>query len=143
MTTFVLDASVATKWLLPAVGEPLAEEARHLVKRYARSEVQFLVPDLFWAELTNVLWKAVRRGRCTPDDAQSSLSHIQQFNIPTTSCFGLMDQALTLAMRFDRTAYDCFYIALALATNAAFVTADERLANAVATRLPVRWLGAL
>lgn len=35
------------------------------------------------------------------------------------------------------------YLALAIATDTPLVTADERLANAVALYAPVRWLGAI
>lgn len=63
MNTYVIDASVAAKWLLPASGETLTQEAAELLKRYAGGEVRFVVPDLFWAELANVLWKAVGQGR--------------------------------------------------------------------------------
>jgi predicted nucleic acid-binding protein len=37
--------------------------------------------------------------------------------------------------------YDSIYTALAVNSNAQFVTADERLANALAAYLPVKWLG--
>jgi predicted nucleic acid-binding protein len=35
------------------------------------------------------------------------------------------------------------YIALAVQSGTDLVTADERLANAVAARLPVKWLGGI
>jgi predicted nucleic acid-binding protein len=39
--------------------------------------------------------------------------------------------------------YDSLYVALAVQTNAQLITADERLANALAARFPVKWLGAV
>ena len=48
----------------------------------------------------------------------------------------------SIAITFDRTVYDSLYVALAISHNTSLVTADERLANAVAARLPVKWLGA-
>ena len=64
MTQFVIDASVAAKWFLPPAGEPLADEALRLLAGYADGRFRFVVPDLFWAECGNILWKAVRQGRC-------------------------------------------------------------------------------
>jgi predicted nucleic acid-binding protein len=45
-------------------------------------------------------------------------------------------------MIHDRTVYDSIYVALALQYKADLFTADERLANALAARFPVKWLGA-
>jgi len=59
----VVDASVAAKWLLPAAGEGLLDQANRLVALHVRRELQLLAPDLIEAELGNVLWKAVRRKR--------------------------------------------------------------------------------
>jgi predicted nucleic acid-binding protein len=55
----------------------------------------------------------------------------------------LMEQALPIALNFGIALYDCLYVALALQAKADLITADERLANAMAARFPVKWLGAL
>jgi predicted nucleic acid-binding protein len=39
--------------------------------------------------------------------------------------------------------YDGLYVSLAVASKATLVTADERMANALAAHFPVRWLGAI
>ena len=65
MTTVVLDASVAAKWFRPPADETLLEEALDLLGRYTKGEVRFIVPDLFWPEFGNILWKAMRQGRCS------------------------------------------------------------------------------
>ncbi len=46
-------------------------------------------------------------------------------------------------MVFGRSVYDSIYLALAVESAGQLVTADERLVNAVAGRLPVIWLGAI
>jgi len=73
VTTVVLDASVAVKWVLPPANEDLVPEAVDLLRRYAQQEVRFVVPDIFWAEFGNVAWKAVRQGRWTVGEAQSEI----------------------------------------------------------------------
>ena len=55
MTTFVLDASVAVKWAIPVEEEALTSESVRLLKRYRDGEIDFVVPDIFWAEVANVL----------------------------------------------------------------------------------------
>lgn len=141
MKTLVLDASVAAKWFLPATGETLTDEAAELLRRYAVGDFRFLVPDLFWAELANVFWKAVRQGRWSQSSAETALRAARDRNIPTVSAIVLMDDAFSIALSFDRSVYDSLYVAAAIAAKTHLVTADERLANALAAHLPVKWLG--
>lgn len=143
MSRIVVDASVAAKWFLPGNGETLAEEAFRLLRRYAKGEIRLLVPDLFWAELGNLLWKAVRQGRCTKTAAEVALASLKERKLPTVSTLALLDLAFAIALAFDRTLYDSLYVALAVHSEGELVTADERLANALAARLPVQWLGAM
>jgi predicted nucleic acid-binding protein len=143
MKRFVLDASVAAKWFLPASGEPLSEQALDLVTRYAKGQVRLAVPDFFWAEFANVLWKAVRQGRWSRASAEKALSQLAHHRLPTVPTVKLIDEALSIACTFERPVYDCVYVALAVALNATVITADERLANAMAPHFPVEWLGAI
>ncbi len=143
MRNVVLDASVAAKWFLPRAGEPLADEALALLRRYAVGDVEFTVPDLFWAEFGNILWKCVRAGRLSEKLAADALSGILHDSLPTVSGRDLADDALAIALSTGRTVYDAMYVALAVQRNAAFVTADERLVSALATHWPVKWLGVL
>jgi predicted nucleic acid-binding protein len=55
----------------------------------------------------------------------------------------LIDSAFQIATAFERTVYDCLYVALAVHSNAQLITADERLANSLAAQFPVKWLGAI
>jgi predicted nucleic acid-binding protein len=142
VNTLVVDASVAAKWVLPPANEALVPEALRLLDLYAKGQVKFLVPDLFWAELGNVLWKAVRQQRLTSAIAMQAVNTMRSRGLPTVASERLLPDALPVAISTGRTLYDCLYVALAMASHAQLVTADERLANAVAARLPVKWLGA-
>ena len=143
MTALVLDASVAAKWFLPRAGEPLAEEAVALLRRYAEGAIQLTVPDLFWAELGNILWKAVRAGRIPEKAATEALTGILGYALPTVGGRELSEDALAIALSTGRTVYDAMYVALAVQRGCTFVTADERLVNSLATHWPVRWLAVL
>ena len=143
MKTFVLDASVAAKWCLPAKDEPLASQARRLLDAYSRAEIGLIVPDLFWPELGNVLWKAVRMGRLSSGDAYSALEFLRALKIPTYLSSDFLPETLHLALFYGRTFYDSLYATLADNSSVELVTADERLANALAAHLPVKWLGAI
>ncbi len=143
MTSYILDASVAAKWFLPAAQEPLAIEAQRILKEYATGETDFAVPDLFWPELGNIYWKAVWQGRIHAAQATAALTAMSKHRIPTHPTEPLLDGALALAISHDRPVYDCIYLALAILTRKSLLTADERLANALAARFPIRWLGSI
>jgi len=143
LKTFVLDASVAVKWAMPSAKEPQTHEAVELLKRYVRGEVDFVVPDLFWAEVGNVLWNGARRGRWNRSDAETGAADFIARGFVTVPSLALMPEALRLAFAYDRAVYDCLYVALAVQTKTEMITADERLANALAAHLPLKWLGAI
>lgn len=139
----MVDASVAAKWLLPAAGEDLCDQANHLLDRYVGLELQLLAPDLLGPELGNVLWKAVRRNRISTAKAEHSLRRFADLSIAVVPSADLLFQSLQISLSCDRSFYDCLYVALALATSTELITADERLVNALGSRFPIRWLGAL
>jgi predicted nucleic acid-binding protein len=142
LTAFVLDASVAVKWALPSAKETLTAESLQLLKRYIDGDVNFIVPDVFWAEVGNVLWKGVRQRRWPQVVAERAVRDIRDRNFFTVSCLELLPEAIKIAFAHDRSVYDCLYVALAIRYKIEMITADERLANALAARLPVKWLGA-
>lgn len=142
MNTFVLDASVAVKWAVPLAQETLTAESLYLLKRYTGGEINFIVPDVFWAEVGNVFWKGVRQRRWQQTVAERAASDMRKRNFFTVSSLDLVTDALKIAFANDRSVYDCLYVALAIQFQVDMITADERLANALAARLPVKWLGA-
>jgi predicted nucleic acid-binding protein len=142
LITLVLDASVATKWAMPAAREPLTHESLRLLDRYVSGEVAFVVPDVFWAELGNGLWKGTRQSRWRQDEAEAVAADMKARDFKTVSSLALLDEALRIAFAHDRAVYDCLYVALAVQSKTDLITADERLANAMAAHLPVKWLGA-
>jgi predicted nucleic acid-binding protein len=142
MTLFVLDASVAVKWFLSPKDERLTAEALALLRSYVQKEVQFIIPDLFWAEIASAFWKAIRLGRFDKTSAQVALSYLGSCDLRAYSTLGLLDRAFEIATAFDRSVYDSLYVALAVHSRAPLITADERLANALAAHFPVKWLGA-
>jgi predicted nucleic acid-binding protein len=140
---FVVDASVGAKWVSPELIEPLADRADQFLRDYMTGAVEIVVPDLFWLEIGNVVWKATHRGMLTHALAQRALEVIINRDFPTLPSRTVLPDALTIAVDFGRSVYDSTYVALAVATGSQLLTADERLVNALGSRFPVRWLGTL
>jgi len=143
LNVLVVDASVAAKWLLPAAQETFVDAANRLFAEEVQCSVELIVPDLFWIEIGNILWKAVRKERFTRAQAEESMETARMWAFPTFSASLLLSKALAISVQYDRSFYDSIYLALAASENATLITADERLANSVAAYLPVRWLGAI
>ena len=143
MNRFVIDASVALKWSLPARDEAFTAQAENLLTDYRNTEATFFVPDLFWLEIGNALWKSVWKGKIVQAQAEKGYAEISELQIPTVPSMDLVPQAMQLAIAHGRSVYDSLYVVLALQAKAELITADERLANALAARFPVKWLGAI
>ncbi len=138
----MVDASVAAKWCLSPRWEDYSEQAIELLASCTGGDTQVLVPDLFFAEMGNVLWKAVRKQKISSTGASAALKLLRDLDLVAFPTIDLVEESLKLAMEHNRTVYDCIYVALAVRSSTDFITADERLANALAAYLPVKWLGA-
>jgi predicted nucleic acid-binding protein len=124
MTPHVVDASVVIKWF---VDEVHAEAARRL----QADQYELFAPDLFWSESGNILWKKVRRGELTPDQARLIRGALEQQPINTFPSRLVLELALEVAFDSNRTVYDSCYLALAMLTDCQLVTADQKLFNAL------------
>ncbi len=118
MTALVVDASVVIKWV---VIEKDSEQAQQLRRR-----CRLVAPELVVAEVADLLWKKIRLGEFSLSEAQEAAGFIRETGIEIRPMLGLLGDAIRLADRIRHPAYDCIYLALALATGIRFVTADER-----------------
>lgn len=141
MKRFVVDASVGFKWIVPNIYEPLSEQAVRLAELRYERQVELIVPEFFWIELSNALWKAARAKKIDAIAFDRSQELLRLSDIPSFPSRALLPSALLIAAEFDRSVYDSLYIALAKESSCQLITADEKLVNAVASKLPVVWLG--
>ena len=80
-------------------------------------------------------------GQVDPRRCGGSAGHVDGHNVATIPTLDLLEEAFSIAATFERTIYDSLYVALAVRLKAQLVTVDERLANALAAHLPVKWFG--
>ena len=140
MSDCVVDASAGIKLFLV---EPLADRADALFASLtATPPARLYVPDLFYIECTNILWKYVRRFGYSPEAAQQDVADLVRLPLQIASTAALAEAALELALAQGTTAYDAAYVALAQKLSLPLVTADEALVRRLkGTGLDVRWLG--
>lgn len=117
--TLVIDANIAVKWVVPETG---SIEAVAL-----RSQFAFIAPDLLVPECVNILWKKVRRGEITREEAAIAGRLLRHADIELVPMRGLLEQSLDLAVSLDHPAYDCVYLTLARTREVRLITADARL----------------
>ena len=138
MPYVAVDASLAAK---VAFAEQYSVETTALFGLWAGSEFQPVAPPLIIEELTNSVYKRLRRGDISLDDALNALVVLLELDIEVRDVGPA--QALSLAHEHSLlAAYDGFYLALAKDRGCELWTADERLYNAVRVSLPwVHWIG--
>lgn len=114
----VIDASIAIKWVISEEGTDAALRLR---------QHQLFAPDLLIPECASILWKKVRRQELAPAEALLAAQALERVEIQLEPMRPLLEPATRLAIALNHPAYDCVYLALALAINCDFITADEAL----------------
>lgn len=137
---WVVDASVGIKLF---VNEELSEEATALFDGLTQEPpVHLYVPDLFYPECANILWKYVRRYNYPAGDARDALQTLGDLSLRPIASSLFLNDALNLALDREVSAYDACYVALADNLEIPLVTADNRLVRKLdGCGVDVRWLG--
>jgi predicted nucleic acid-binding protein len=138
---YILDASVAAKWFLRGAAEGLIEQSTALLRDYIGGKVTLAVPDLFWPEFGNILWKATKQTRVSLQHAAEAIKLLRTYGLLSYPTEMLIEDAFSIAAKFDRSVYDSVYVALAILQNMPLITADERLVSSLSPHVPVMWLG--
>lgn len=130
---YVLDSSVALKWVLP---EPFCDKARQLRDDYRNLVHELVAPDIFLAEVAHALARAERRKIIPVGDAAKLLADI----LTTAPLFhpfrNLLSRGVAIASQMRVGVYDCLYVALAEREHCQFVTADDKLVNNLQAHFP-------
>lgn len=122
--SFVVDASIAGAWLLP---DEENEFAAQVMSRMADEDA--LAPDLLQHEMRSILLSAERRGRIDGDLVYTALSRFRGLPLRLVSRSDDVE-VVRVARRYQLSAYDATYLALALLENAPLATLDRKLATA-------------
>ena len=128
--SLIIDASMAVSWHVSR-NDPseagLAQQAIHAVMAAGA-----LVPNLWFVEVSNALLTAERRhisDRLAMTRFFADLDALP-ITVDSWSPGDVRSENLSLARRYDLSAYDATYLELALRTNSPMATFDQKLANA-------------
>src|SRR2546426_11155840 len=121
---FVLDASVAVKWVLP---ESESAKALWLRDEFRNRVHELIAPDIFLVEIAHALTRAERRGILQPREASAKLADVLTTSPDLCPHGSFLLRAVEISSRFRIGVYDCLYLALAEQEQCEFITADQRL----------------
>lgn len=137
----VVDTSIALKWVLE---EADSNKADTLLAEWIKKGMLIIAPNLLAYEITNALYRKVRKGEITLDRAKEALAEISlaEIEFDFSSDFTLSTRAIELANQYNLPAtYDSHYLALAERKGCELWTADLRMWNSVKGKLNwVRWM---
>jgi predicted nucleic acid-binding protein len=118
--SWVVDASIAVKWVIPEALSDLADRVRDGAE-------DVLAPDLLLVEVANALWRKTTAREISAREADAAFDLVRRSGIDLRPAGPLLPRAMDLARRLDHPVYDCVYLALAEREEATLVTADQRL----------------
>lgn len=125
MTVYVIDASVASRFLLV---EDLSDKAGLFLEDFLREAFDLKAPKLVIYEIGNTLWKAVKQGFINLDEAQEKISHFLGLRIDAVE---LNEEECREVLRWsvenDATYYDSVYVGFSKKIGATLLTADDTL----------------
>jgi predicted nucleic acid-binding protein len=135
----VIDASVVLKWLFD--DEECVSQAIMLRDDfYLRETIRIMAPRLLAYELVNGIVVAARKKRIPQDKATEALNDLLALNIELREIEPLL--SLELAFRYNLSAYDAAYLALAKSEKCELWTGDKVLYKAVKEDpSAVKWIG--
>ena len=130
MTRFVLDNSVAMRWLMPSVRKPDQKYAEKVLE--SMGDAVALVPELWHLEASNVLLRSERNGEVTSGEVEAFISRVDNLSIRVDSstwkqAFG---STMSLARAYNLTSYDAAYLELAIRKSLMLASLDKALTNA-------------
>lgn len=121
---FILDASVALKWVLFEADSPAANRLRDDFKQ---GNLELLAPDTLPVEIAHALTRAERKGVIAKGQAAVLFADVVTPAPDLRAHLDLLPRAIDVSSDRRIGVYDCLYIALAEREQCPVVTADQRM----------------
>jgi predicted nucleic acid-binding protein len=130
---YVLNASVALKWVLTEPDTPKALSVRDDFRKQIH---ELLAPDVFPVEVAHALTRAERKGLIRPPQAARLLADVLSTPMPLHPYRPLLPRAVAISSALRCGVYDCLYIALAEREGCEFINADDKLLKNLGAQFP-------
>jgi len=122
---YVIDASVASRFLLV---EDLSDKAELVLEDFLKGALDLRAPKLVIYEVGNTLWKSVKRGFISLDEALEKFSYFSELKIDSINLSGIEHkEVLEWSVKKDVTYYDSVYVRSCKKVGGTLLTADDIL----------------
>jgi len=130
MTGFVLDNSVAMRWLLETPKVSDQKYAENVLK--ALSEHDAVVPNLWHLEAGSVVLGAEKRGEITVGESERFITQLENLpiHVDAMTAHQAFSRTLNLARTYKLSSYDASYLELAVREGLPIATLDKSLRKA-------------
>lgn len=134
MSTYVLDASVAARFLL---FEVLSDKAEHVLEDFMDGKIDLVAPELLIYEVGNVLWKAFKQGFVNLQDAKEKISYFLKLGIDFVKLEGEdYENMIVWSIKNNVPYYDAAYIVVTEKIKGVLLSADNTLCEIACKEVP-------
>lgn len=134
MTVYVIDASVASRFLLV---EEFSDRAELVLNDFIAGSSDLKAPKLITFEVGNTLWKAVKQGLINLDEAMQKLSYFLELRIDSIELTEEdYKETLIWSTKTEATYYDSVYVKATKKIGALLLTADDTLYEKACREVP-------
>jgi predicted nucleic acid-binding protein len=120
----VVDASVGIKQF---ISDPLSVKTIQLFDKLSEPSTKIFIPDLFYVECANVLWKYSRAGYYAATELEEDLEALKSLPLQVISTAELIVEAVKIGVKYEISAYDGCYVALSEQVKVPLLTLDRKL----------------
>ncbi len=130
---FVLDNSVAMRWLLHDGSPERLDYANHILALLEQPDGEALVPGIWALEAANVIVKAQAKGLVSEARGSAFIGLLEEMfiTVDSSTAARALGDILQLARRFKLSSYDAAYLELALREGLPLATLDAALRAAM------------
>jgi len=130
MTDFILDNSVAMRWLFVT---PKAADQKYAERvLISLSEVGARVPNLWHLEASNVLLGAEKRAEINLGDSEGFIIQLENLpiHVDSLTAHQAFSRTISIARNYKLSSYDASYLELAIREGLPLATLDRDLRKA-------------
>lgn len=128
MRISVIDTSALIRLYIP--DGPSPDFLEECIDSAYKAETTLIMPELALAEAAQVLWKKEKKKYLTQTEVDEIISAILELPIEIVSHYDYLQDAVSLARKYNLTVYDSLFLAVALRKSGELITVDERLKKA-------------